>query len=675
MRKHATKTCVFALLMLYAACTALSGQPLSNQEQERLIKAYDLTGRTWGLSTDLIKKFYEEDKDISDVVDDMSDIFQVVDILAKVSEAKDFEAFESVVLMIEDKLLSDRFKDIFPNASSALNWAGKARAAMQLLIDFVINPALLDNEVNQYIARREILLDPDDAVAGIRSWGNIKQQLLGEFRKQYGDLPFKETKPSGLVLLPAWNSRFDDYVTGWFETKYQDHKIKEFNANARKELAKRKAALEEKAVRLDYLIDMEMRSIDKLIITPSSATIGTDESIFFVVTAVNYKGEEMDVTDLALSDPVFASATPGTYSILAQYEGKDALAKITVEDQPVGQPADESDNPPPPPEGLCDGYANTEPFWDPGRNEYYCDCLPGFLWKPDLSGCEEKGKLLASLTDCSGYPNTRAVWDEASQSVICDCLPGYQWNSDFTQCYPQSLAAVNTIDCDVYPNTVAIWDPVRKQAYCDCIPGYKWRDDMKGCERITATQITNADCSNIPNTHQVYDPANDRMICDCLPGYNWNDTNTGCVPGKKRPAIDVNTLMNFISILSGAMNNNMPGTISPGNVPSSLQSPVVRQSRCNDTQKAGGDAPEVHQIDLGITSGSFRFDYQTFSVKDQIVVSQGGVVLFNSGCVGETRSVQIQFNGYTSVIEVRVNPNCSGSNNTAWNFTVHCPSL
>ncbi len=321
----------------------------------------------------------------------------------------------------------------------------------------------------------------------------------------------------------------------------------------------------------------------------------------------------------------------------------------------------------------CSGYPNTHPVWDNSRNEVFCDCLPGYSWLPDFSGCEETGKLLASQADCSGYPNTQPVWDDVNKIVICDCLPGYVWDENFTRCYPQSVAQLNNVNCDALPNTMAVWDPVRQEPYCDCLPGYKWRDDFTGCDQITATQIVHADCSHIPNSHQVYDPASDMMYCDCLPGFVWNSSLTACEPERKRPAIDMNTVMDFMAILSGAMNNNMPGAMPSGNMPANQQPAVVHQSRCNDTQKAGGDAPEVHQIDLGVTSGVFRFDYQTFDVKDQIIISQGGMTIFNTGCVGESRSVQVQFSGYTSVIEVRVNPNCAGSTSTAWNFTVHCP--
>ena len=51
------------------------------------------------------------------------------------------------------------------------------------------------------------------------------------------------------------------------------------------------------------------------------------------------------------------------------------------------------------------------------------------------------------------------------------------------------------------------------------------------------------------------------------------------------------------------------------------------------------------------------------------------MTIFSSGYVSESRLVQVQFGGYTTMIEVRVNPNCEGSTGTACNFTVHCPSL
>jgi hypothetical protein len=366
------------------------------------------------------------------------------------------------------------------------------------------------------------------------------------------------------------------------------------------------------------------------------------------------------------AEPVWNTAT-GVYDCLCKnYFIPDPVTGLCKPD--VQQILNDAD---------CSQWPNTRPLWDYARNEPYCDCLPGYSWRPDNLGCEETGKLLASQADCSGYPNTQGVWDDVSKKVFCDCLPGYVWDDDRIMCIPESVAQLSGFNCNNLPNTMPMWDPVRQEPYCDCMPGYKWRDDNSGCDPITATQIVQAHCSHIPNSQPVYDAVNDIMVCDCMPGFVWNSSRTACEPERRRPAIDMNTLVDFMTILSGAITGNVPGGMPSGNtnVPANQQPPVVHQSRCNDTQKAGGDAPEVHQIDLGVTSGVFRFDYQTFDVKDQIIISQGGMTIFNTGCVGESRSVQVQFSGYTTMIEVRVNPNCAGSTSTAWNFTVHCPSM
>ena len=364
------------------------------------------------------------------------------------------------------------------------------------------------------------------------------------------------------------------------------------------------------------------------------------------------------------SEPVFNNST-GVYDCVCKdYYIPDPVTGVCKPN--VQQILTDSD---------CSQWPNTHPVWDYSRDEVYCDCLPGYSWRPDNLGCEETGKLLASQADCSGYPNTQGVWDDVDKKVYCDCLPGYVWDEDRIMCIPAAVAQFNGFSCDNLPYTMPMWDPLRQEPYCDCLPGYKWRDDNTGCEPATATQIVQAPCSHIPNSQPAYDALNDIMVCDCMPGFVWNSSRTACEPERRRPSIDMNSLVDFMDIIAGAITGNVPGGMPSGNtqVPANQQPAVVHQSSCNDTQKAGGDAPEVHQIDLGMTSGVFSFDYQTFDVKDQIIISQGGRTIFNSGCVGEGRTVQVQFSGYTSMIEVRVNPNCSGSSGTAWNFTVHCP--
>ncbi|HUW92795.1 MAG TPA: hypothetical protein VMV74_06510 [Bacteroidales bacterium] len=90
MKMQHSRALALTLITLLLTCLSVFGQPLSAQEQERLKKAYDLTGRTWSISADILKKVYDDDDDIKDAIDEMSDIFSVIDVLTKVSDAKDF---------------------------------------------------------------------------------------------------------------------------------------------------------------------------------------------------------------------------------------------------------------------------------------------------------------------------------------------------------------------------------------------------------------------------------------------------------------------------------------------------------------------------------------------------------------------------------------------------------
>jgi hypothetical protein len=289
---------------------------------------------------------------------------------------------------------------------------------------------------------------------------------------------------------------------------------------------------------------------------------------------------------------------------------------------------------------------------------------------------------MVAETDCSHYPNTQPVWDPVNNEVICDCLPGYEWNSDYTACVSVAQSMVQNADCSMYPNTEPVWDPVSEQVYCDCSPGYEWNENYTACESIAVAQQqqqqpTQYDCSHLPNSTPVFDPVLKETFCDCLPGYEWNRNYTACVPIPKKPSIDWGSIIDMtVGILDAATTGSYttPSGYSTGNTNSAAsQPPVMHQSNCNDQQQAGGDAPEVHTIDLGQTFGTFVFDYEVYTVKDQIIVTQSGRTIFDSGCISGSNSVALNLNGFSSQVTVRVNPNCDGSSGTQWNFTVHCP--
>ena len=324
----------------------------------------------------------------------------------------------------------------------------------------------------------------------------------------------------------------------------------------------------------------------------------------------------------------------------------------------------------------CSAYPNTRPVWDNTLNEPICECIPGYVWNKEQTKCIEGKAQQIANSDCSGYANTQPVWNDDLDEVICDCLPGYTWNKENTGCIPEWEEAIENADCSSYPNTEPVWDPVAQEVYCDCIAGYEWADDLKGCIPLTTEQTMTEDCSQYPNTEVIIDPSTGDSFCDCIPGYAWNSSRTGCVPERKKPDIDFGDLLTtFVTAYVNASNGNAPVSgINPGSGGGvNSQPPIVHQSNCNDKYEQGSDQPEVHQIDLGQNTGNFLFEYDTYSVKDQIIISQGGRTIFNSGCVGESNRINLNFNGYTSVINVRVNPNCDGTSGTSWKFTVHCP--
>ncbi|MEN6318688.1 MAG: hypothetical protein ABFD82_08040 [Syntrophaceae bacterium] len=102
--------------------------------------------------------------------------------------------------------------------------------------------------------------------------------------------------------------------------------------------------------------------------------------------------------------------------------------------------------------------------------------------------------------------------------------------------------------------------------------------------------------------------------------------------------------------------------------------PSVIAEQCSTTQVAGGDTPDTRYIQLGKASGTVNFSYETYSIKDQIIVSYNGKVLFDTGCVGASDTVTFSYAGSSTFVTVQVIPNCAGgTTGTAWTYTVNCP--
>jgi hypothetical protein len=98
-------------------------------------------------------------------------------------------------------------------------------------------------------------------------------------------------------------------------------------------------------------------------------------------------------------------------------------------------------------------------------------------------------------------------------------------------------------------------------------------------------------------------------------------------------------------------------------------------AQCNQQQVAGGNTADTRTIELGKTSGTFMFYYNTYTVPDRIVLAcyGSGTRLYDTGCYGRSATVSVPFSCSTSIITATVTPNCSYTGNTAWEYTVNCP--
>jgi hypothetical protein len=127
-----------------------------------------------------------------------------------------------------------------------------------------------------------------------------------------------------------------------------------------------------------------------------------------------------------------------------------------------------------------------------------------------------------------------------------------------------------------------------------------------------------------------------------------------------------------VGVAAAAIGSGGGGSSSGGGTPTPTPTPTAQ---CNQQQVAGGDTADTRTIEMGNTSGTFRFYYNTYSQKDRIVLAcyGSGTILRDTGCVGTSATVSVPFSCSTSKITAAVTPNCAGGRGTAWEYVVYCP--
>ena len=99
--------------------------------------------------------------------------------------------------------------------------------------------------------------------------------------------------------------------------------------------------------------------------------------------------------------------------------------------------------------------------------------------------------------------------------------------------------------------------------------------------------------------------------------------------------------------------------------------------QCNTKYGAGGDNPGFFTIDFGGATGVAQFEYDTESIKDEMIVSAGGPP-FNTTCRSHGETVPITIPSPNTPVTVTVKPNCACKKakctGTSWSFTFYCPT-
>ena len=96
--------------------------------------------------------------------------------------------------------------------------------------------------------------------------------------------------------------------------------------------------------------------------------------------------------------------------------------------------------------------------------------------------------------------------------------------------------------------------------------------------------------------------------------------------------------------------------------------------KCDGKSVSGADTPISRYFAMGKSTGSFNFNYQTYSIPDRMRIFQDDEQLFDTGCLGTGIFIaqNVSLNGKSDEIRVDVEPNCDGTTGTIWVFEIGC---
>ena len=122
--------------------------------------------------------------------------------------------------------------------------------------------------------------------------------------------------------------------------------------------------------------------------------------------------------------------------------------------------------------------------------------------------------------------------------------------------------------------------------------------------------------------------------------------------------------------------NNCGGQTTPVPSATATPMPLVCPGGMKVAEEFNVPRTDTYLVNLGKSSGTFRFEYYTDTVPDHMLVTYQGRTLFDSGCVGTgiTKTTCLTYAGQETSVIVTVDSMCAErSTRTVWNFNVACP--
>jgi hypothetical protein len=200
---------------------------------------------------------------------------------------------------------------------------------------------------------------------------------------------------------------------------------------------------------------------------------------------------------------------------------------------------------------------------------------------------------------------------------------------------------------------------------------FRWKDSKGLLQQKSVLQKSGSNIINDNYTLEVYDCKNNKEITEG--DLIINQESFKIINGKVTVNKWFGKEIKIKPQVNGYIDSEISKSVELGKIDEICLSPIpIHIRKCNDVNRAGKDVPESYIFNLGSIE-KFILDYDTKSKKDKITIYQDGKVIFDTGCVGEAKRVEILKDKSISEIRVDVQPNCSGGEKTVWEFEIICP--